>query len=323
MASTSGVAYSDVLLNYQGDLIGIGGQIGKTPLLTMGGGLNGAGTVSSQTYVMGNFWSNDAGAAAAIAETTSVTAPTATHFLPTQKTNYVEIHHKKIQLTYMQQSNVGQISGQAIITAPHAIQRPQTQRDAHLLQMAIDIEWALNFGAGQAPTNNATIATTKGVITDILATNTTEVAASGAQLGTTQIDLLEAAILGASGMPMQPVLFGGAYQIQQLRALYGFAPASINIGGVTLNQVRLPIIGDCGVMFHPQYTGATYGAILALIDMARIRPVFLPVDGKPNVFIEPIGKTGASDQEQIYCQVGVDYDNVLYHGAISGLATAA
>ena len=75
-------------------------------------------------------------------------------------------------------------------------------------------------------------------------------------------------------------------------------------------------------MFHPHFI-STHADELALLDMARVRPVFLPVPGKPNVFIEPIGKTGGSDQEQIYCQVGVDYDNVLYHGAISGLATAA
>jgi len=47
--------------------------------------------------------------------------------------------------------------------------------------------------------------------------------------------------------------------------------------------------------------------------------VFLNVPGKGVMFEEPLAKTGASDEVQLYGEVGLAYGNERAHAAMTGL----
>lgn len=87
-----------------------------------------------------------------------------------------------------------------------------------------------------------------------------------------------------------------------------------NLGGVNVTQIdtdfgRLNIMLDRAM---PQDT-------IAAVSMDQCAPVFLEVPGKGHFFEEPLGKTGASDTNQLYGEVGLSYGNQLTHAKITGL----
>lgn len=88
-----------------------------------------------------------------------------------------------------------------------------------------------------------------------------------------------------------------------------------NIGGVAVDTV-LTDFGTLNVLLDrhiPQ------DAIIA-VTLDQVRPVFLEVPGKGVFFEEPLAKTGASDEVQLYGEIGLDYGNEKAHGVLRGLA---
>jgi hypothetical protein len=57
-------------------------------------------------------------------------------------------------------------------------------------------------------------------------------------------------------------------------------------------------------------------------SLEEIVPVFLLVPDKGFLFVEPLAKTGASEESQIYGEVGLEYGVEKHHGKIINLATA-
>jgi hypothetical protein len=60
-------------------------------------------------------------------------------------------------------------------------------------------------------------------------------------------------------------------------------------------------------------------AVLA-VALSECKPIYLEVPGKGHFFAEPLAKTGASDEVQLYGEVGLAYGNERDHGLITGLA---
>jgi hypothetical protein len=56
--------------------------------------------------------------------------------------------------------------------------------------------------------------------------------------------------------------------------------------------------------------------------MSVVRPVALPVPGKGILFYEDLAKTGASERGQLFGQMGWDNGPQVFHGKLTGLATA-
>lgn len=87
-----------------------------------------------------------------------------------------------------------------------------------------------------------------------------------------------------------------------------------NLGGVNVTRIDSDF-GELSIMLDramPQDT-------IAVVSMDQCAPVFLEVPGKGHFFEEPLAKTGASDQNQLYGETGLAYGNQLTHAKITGL----
>ena len=92
-------------------------------------------------------------------------------------------------------------------------------------------------------------------------------------------------------------------------------PTRERIGGVVIEVVETDF-GTFGIMLDrhiPQ------DAIVAL-SIDQLQPVFLNIPGKGVFFEEPLSKTGASDEVQIYGEIGLKWGNERAHGILRGLA---
>ncbi|MFJ3359572.1 SU10 major capsid protein [Streptomyces anthocyanicus] len=97
---------------------------------------------------------------------------------------------------------------------------------------------------------------------------------------------------------------------------YGkFQETSRNVGGVAVNTI-VTDFGTLNVMLDRHMPQDT----IAAVSLEQLMPVFLNVPGKGVMFEEPLAKTGASDEVQIYGEVGLKYGNERAHAVMTGLA---
>ena len=87
------------------------------------------------------------------------------------------------------------------------------------------------------------------------------------------------------------------------------------VGGVAVDKV-LTDFGEFAVLLD---RGMPQDSI-AFLSLDQLRPVMLNVPGKGVFFEEPLAKTGASDDVQIYGEIGLEYGNEKSHGVLRGLA---
>lgn len=97
---------------------------------------------------------------------------------------------------------------------------------------------------------------------------------------------------------------------------YGkFVETERRVGGVAVDSV-VTDFGTLGVMLSRHVPPDAI--VVASLDQCA--PVFLEVPGKGHFFAEPLAKTGASDDSQLYGEVGLAYGNEASHGLVTGLA---
>ena len=93
-------------------------------------------------------------------------------------------------------------------------------------------------------------------------------------------------------------------------------PAAREINGIALSSVVTPI----GVVYL--YLGECLPAGTALLlNLSVLAPVYQPVPGKGNFFLEPLAKTGAGEKYQLFGQIGLDHGPEWYHGKFTGIST--
>lgn len=98
-------------------------------------------------------------------------------------------------------------------------------------------------------------------------------------------------------------------------AAYGkFVENSRTVGGVNVTTV-VTDFGTLNVMMSRHV--AADSIIVASLD--QLRPVYLETPGKGHFFAEPLAKTGASEDVQLYGEVGLGYGAEQSHGIITGL----
>lgn len=117
-----------------------------------------------------------------------------------------------------------------------------------------------------------------------------------------------------------PVMLMGSAQKMRTTAAYtsaGYVTKELqsNIGGVTVDTVQTDF-GPMGIMLDR----AMPIDQIAVVSLDQCAPVFLDVPGKGHFFEEPLAKTGASERNQLYGEVGLAYGNELTHAKITGLA---
>jgi hypothetical protein len=315
MANASAAATVWNCPNYLGELFLVGAQAKSTPFLTMTGGLSGGNVLqaSSFQFPTAQPWSLEAAAQPAITETASLTAPTPTTYVRGQDTNTVQIFQEQVSVSYAKQSVAGELTGLSIEGTQIIRDERTFQIMANMLQIAKDVNYSFLNGAYQAATDAGTAAKTRGILT---ATSTNAVAASAAPLSKDLMDELFRTMAAGGSQFVTPVIFASALDIQRLSNLYGFAPQSVSVGGVNVEQIIAPLVGRVSLVWDANVPAGS----LLCADMSVIKPVVLPVPGKGVLFYEELSKTGASEKGQIYGQIGIDYGAEEYHGKITGLA---
>jgi hypothetical protein len=306
--------------NYTGELYLIGAN--KTPFLNMIGGLQGGGvrTVADFQFPLAQPWALEAASQPAITETASLTAPDPWTYVRAQDVNTCQIWQRQVSVSYAKQSVGGQVTadpttGLIDITDGQPVANERDfQINAHMRQLALDIDYTFLNGAYQQATSAAVAAKTRGIIT---ACSTNSVDASSAALSKALIDQLLRTMASNGAEFLQPVIFCNAFQKQQFSNVYGYAPEDRNIGGTNIKMIETDF-AELGIVWAPNVP--TDDILIA--DLAFCAPVFLPVPEKGVLFYEELSKTGASEKGQIYGQVGVDYGPEEMHGTITSLATS-
>lgn len=114
-------------------------------------------------------------------------------------------------------------------------------------------------------------------------------------------------------------LIMGSAQKRALSSAYAsaygkFVEQSRTVGGVNVSTV-VTDFGTLNVLLSRHVPADSI--IVASLD--QLRPVYLETPGKGHFFAEPLAKTGASEDVQLYGEVGLAYGPESAHGIITGL----
>ena len=314
MADTFATSFG--VLNYSGMLFNKGNT--RTPLSSIIGSR--AKTTNHVEFVTGQEFTSGGGAQPAISETASLTAPDATVVTREQKTNVTQIFQESVGISYAKQSNMGTLSG---INIANQQANPMNELDfqvaAKMMKINADIEYTFINGVYNKATDDSKINKTRGLVPAIT-TNTKAMASK--PLGLWDIADMVKKIYGQNAPTTGLCLWCDATTMFQINADavqngLSVVPASREINGIALSSVVTPI----GVVYL--YLGEYLPSGTALLlNLDVLAPVFQPVPGKGNFFLEELAKTGAGQKYQLFGQIGLDHGPEWYHGKFTGISTS-
>lgn len=308
------IATSFGVLNYSGMLFNKGNT--RCPLSSIIGGR--AKTTNHVEFVTGQEYTTAGGTQPAISETASLTAPEATVVTRTQKTNVTQIFHESVGISYAEQSNMGTLSG---INIASQQANPMNELDfqvaAKMQKVNRDIEFTFVQGEYNKATTDATVNKTRG-LTEAIESNV--IAMASKPLGLWNIADGVKKVYEANAPQDGLVLWCDATTMFQINAdavQNGLTviPAAREINGIKLSSVVTPL----GVVYLYLGEFLPKGTAL-LLNLDVISPVYQPVPGKGNFFLEPLAKTGAGEQYQLFGQIGLDHGPEWYHAKFTGIA---
>ena len=314
MADTLATSFG--VLNYSGMLFNKGNT--RTPLSAIIGGR--AKTTNHVEFVTGQeYTAGGDGSQPEISENASLTAPDASVVTREQKTNVTQIFQESVGISYAKQSNMGTLAGVNIANQQaNPVNELDFQVAAKIQKINRDIEYTFINGVYSKATSDATVNKTRGLIPAI----TTNVTAMGNKpLGLWDIADMVKKIYGANAPTDGLCLWCDAITLFQINAdavQNGLTviPAAREINGIALSSVVTPI----GVVYL--YLGECLPAGTALLlNLDVIAPVYQPVPGKGNFFLEQLAKVGAGEKYQLFGQIGLDHGPEWYHGKFTGIST--
>jgi hypothetical protein len=302
------------LPNYLGELFTASSL--QTPVLQMAGGLNGVKSAENFEFAVAQTYDHEAASQPAITETTSLTAPTAISYVRAEVKNVAQIHQEQVSISYAKMSVPARLSGIATSGTTAVVPSEKDFQVARALEkIARDFEYSLIQGAYQIATNAGVANKTRGLNAAAAAGST--VAAGSVALSKTLIDNLLRTMYAAGAVFMNPVFIVNAFQKQKISSIYGYAPTDRNVGGLNIKQVETDF-GNIGVILDSFQSTS----VLLCADMSFVSVVSQPVVGKGHLFYEELARAGASEQGQVYGQLGVDHGPYFMHGSITGLTTS-
>lgn len=308
------IATSFGVLNYSGMLFNKGNT--RCPLSSIIGGR--AKTTNHVEFVTGQEYTTAGGEQPAISETASLTAPEATVVTRTQKTNVTQIFQETVGISYGKMSNMGTLSG---INIANQQENPMNELDfqvaAKMQKVNRDIEFTFVQGTYNKATTDATINKTRG-LTEAIESNV--IAMDSKPLGLWNIADGVKKVYEANAPQDGLVLWCDATTMFQINAdavQNGLTviPAAREINGIKLSSVVTPL----GVVYLYLGEFLPKGTAL-LLNLDVISPVYQPVPGKGNFFLEQLAKTGAGEQYQLFGQIGLDHGPEWYHAKFTGIA---
>ena len=313
MADTLATSFG--VLNYSGMLFNKGNT--RTPLSAIIGGR--AKTTNHVEFVTGQeYTAGGDGSQPEISENASLTAPDASVVTREQKTNVTQIFQESVGISYAKQSNMGTLAGVNIANQQaNPVNELDFQVAAKIQKINRDIEYTFINGVYNKATSDATVNKTRGLIPAI----TTNVTAMGNKpLGLWDIADMVKKIYGANAPTDGLCLWCDAITLFQINAdavQNGLTviPAAREINGIALSSVVTPI----GVVYL--YLGECLPAGTALLlNLDVIAPVYQPVPGKGNFFLEQLAKVRAGEQYALFGQIGLDHGPEWYHGKFTGIS---
>lgn len=311
------LATSFGVLNYSGMLFNKGNA--RCPLSSIIGGR--AKTTNHVEFVTGQEYTGGGeGEQPSISETASLTAPDASVVTREQKTNVTQIFMESVGVSYAKQSNMGTLNGVNIANQQaNPINELDFQIAAKMQKVSRDIEHTFINGVYNKATSDATVNKTRGLV----AAATSNVSAmSNKPLGLWDIADMMKKIYEGNAPTSGLVLWCDAVTLFQINADavqngLTVVPASREINGIALSSVITPL----GVVYL--YLGECLPAGTALLlNLDVLAPVYQPVPGKGNFFLEPLAKVGAGEKYQLFGQIGLDHGPEWYHGKFTGISTA-
>lgn len=300
--------------NYSGFLFNKGQT--KTPFSTMIG-LHPKFT-SHCEFAVGQEYETPEGEQPAISEEASLTAPKAEPVKRTQFSNITQIFHKTVSVSYAKQSDMGTLAG---INAAGQIANPIDEVDfqavATMQKIAQDIEYTFINGVYHKATSKTDANKTSGILSAIT-TNVLDV--NGAPLTYWLVAEALKCIYEKNAPTVDLVLGVDATTLLQLnydavQNKMTIVPNARNINGISITTVLTPL-GEVGVTLLQYLPGGT----AVVFDPMLMAPVYQPVPKKGNFFMEPLSKTGASDDQQIFGQVGLDYGPEWYYAKLTNIS---
>ena len=313
MADTLATSFG--VLNYSGMLFNKGNT--RTPLSAIIGGR--AKTTNHVEFVTGQeYTAGGDGSQPEISENASLTAPAASVVTREQKTNVTQIFQESVGISYAKQSNMGTLAGVNIVNQQaNPVNELDFQVAAKIQKINRDIEYTFINGVFNKATSDATANKTRGLIPAI---TTTVTAMGNKPLGLWDIADMVKKIYGANAPTDGLCLWCDAITLFQINAdavQNGLTviPAAREINGIALSSVVTPI----GVVYL--YLGECLPAGTALLlNLDVIAPVYQPVPGKGNFFLEQLSKVGAGEKYQLFGQIGLDHGPEWYHGKFTGIS---
>jgi hypothetical protein len=283
--------------------------IGANPLVT-----------NHVEFTCGQFWQAKTGTQPEISETASLTAPQATVTTRTQVTNVTQIFQYSVDVSYGKMANMGTLSG---INVANQAANPQSELDfqvaATMAQAAADIEYTFLNGAYSKAATDAQANKTRGLIAAI---TSNVVDADSAALSWDMVTECLAKIHKQGGVINNYVLGVDSTAMIQLNKAaidnkMTIVPASREVNGLALSTIVTPLGNVALVLLDTLPAGTA-----VVFNPAMMHPVYQPVPGKGNFFLEPLAKVGASEKYQIYGELGLDHGQEYLSGKITGILTA-
>jgi hypothetical protein len=174
-------------------------------------------------------------------------------------------------------------------------------------------------GVYQLPADNTTGRKTRGLLAAIT-TNVT--AAGGAALSEDMVLDAVQAVFTARGIrtDLEPTIVVGGTQKRSLSSIFitgkNYQERSRTVAGVNVQEIETDF-GRINIMLDRMMPAAS----LAFTHLRACRPRFMLIPSKGFMFVEPLAKTGASENYQLYGEVGLEYGDESMHAKITGLAT--
>lgn len=291
--------------------------IGANPLVT-----------NHVEFSCGQFWQAKTGTQPAISETASLTAPQAVVTTREQKTNVTQIFQYSVDVSYGKMSNMGTLSG---INVANQAANPQAELDfqvaATMAQAAADIEYTFLNGVYNKAATDAQVNKTKGLLAAIETNVVSGTTGSGDDQVVSSLtwDLVTEALAKIhkqGGVISNYVLGVDSTAMIQLNKnaidnKMTIVPASRELNGLALNTIVTPLGAVALVLMDTLPAGTA-----VIFNPAMMHPVYQPVPGKGNFFLEPLAKVGASEKYQIFGQLGLDFGMEYLSAKITGILAA-
>lgn len=315
MPNFSGMATTYDLPNYGGELFLVTPT--DTPLLTAMGGLNQRGEELVLSSTEWTWQTEDLGAPAQPAVLEGANAVFAER-TRANFSNVVQIFQYGVSVSYTKLAANGQLA------AISASANPVTNELDHQIQLKLkqaarDINYTFINGAYAKPSDNTTARKTRG----LLAAITTQVVTNGSPAALTKamIDTLLDGIYQSRGIhaELEPTILVNSAQKRALNKIYvtdaNYQEQTRDVGGVSLQQIETDF-GRINIMMDR----AIPTAQLVFSHIGMLKPKFLMIPTKGFLFVEELSKSGASEQYQLYGEVGLEYGDEAMHGKITNLS---